>query len=73
MVELTAQDVDEVASVKELVQRLANYTEENDVEVLDVENLRLLESQLEYLHQALSVVVAQKEMRDGAAKDGGDL
>lgn len=59
--ELTEEEVEEVESVRETVLSLINIAEDSDSSVLDEENLRILEVQLDGLHQALSLAVAQKE------------
>lgn len=64
--ELTAEEVDQIEEVRQLVEDLIGYAEENPEGVLDEMNLRILEAQLDGLHQGLSMAVAQK---DGMAED----
>lgn len=57
--ELTAEEVDKIEEVRLIVEDLIDMAD--DSEVLNEENLRLLEAQLDALHQALSMAVAHKE------------
>lgn len=59
--ELTADEVDQIEAVRQTVLDLIEVAETEPNGPLDERNLRILETQLEALHQALSLVVAQKD------------
>lgn len=66
MMDITADDVDEIESVRQTVVELIGVAEDSPDGPLDAQNLRILEAQLDVLHQALSLVVAQKDaIREG--------
>jgi len=78
--ELTAEEVDEIESVRQLVMDLQDYAEKHPDSVLDLENLMILEAQLDGLHQGLSMAVTQKRAiqsdssseKNGQPARGGD-
>lgn len=59
--ELTADDVDQIEEVRQLVEGLIEMAASDEDGVLDEKNLIILEAQLDGLHQALSLAVAQRE------------
>lgn len=63
--DITADDVDRIEAVRQLVEELIEYAEEHQDSVLDERNLRILEAQLDGLHQGLSMAVSQKDALHG--------
>jgi hypothetical protein len=59
--DLTAADVDRIEAVRQTVVELIELAEDEPDGPLDEQNLRILEAQLDALHQSLSLVVAQKD------------
>jgi predicted TPR repeat methyltransferase len=59
--DITEQDVEDIDSARETVNEILAYARENDTDVFRVGNLEVLSAQLDSLHQALSVIVAQKK------------
>jgi nitrogenase molybdenum-iron protein alpha/beta subunit len=74
MVEITTERVDGIEETRLFVEELIEYADEEGSMVLDEENLRLLEAQLDAFHQAMSMAVAQKESlrADEAGDDSGE-
>lgn len=68
--ELTAEQVDTVEATRQLVKDLIEYAEEYEDSPFAVQNLEILEAQLDNLHQALSLIVAQEKAIE--EKYGGD-
>jgi predicted transcriptional regulator len=60
-IELTREKADQIEDVRAFVEALIEYDSREDSPVLDHENLVVLEAQLDGLHQAVSVAVAQKQ------------
>lgn len=69
--ELTAEEVDQIEAVRQTVLDLIEYAEEQPDGLLDEQNLRVLEVQLDALHQALALAVAQKDALSGEDIGGG--
>lgn len=69
--ELTATEVDQVEQVRQMVEDLIEYAEDHPDSVLNERNLRILEAQLDGLHQGLSMAVAQKDALEDVDIGGG--
>lgn len=68
--ELTAEEVDTISEVRDLVGDLEDAAAENPDGPLNEANLVLLYEQLDALHQALSLAVAQKDAMQGVDLGG---
>lgn len=62
--DLSEEQVDKIEEVRQIVESLIEMAEESDSELLDEDNLRILEAQLDALHQGLSMAFLQKEGLD---------
>lgn len=59
--EIDAEDVDDIAAVRDTVEDLIEIADSSDKNPFDEGNLVLLYEQLDALHQALSLMVAQRD------------
>lgn len=67
--DVTEEDVERVHETKELVDDIIEFSDEREETRFDIESLLILREQLDMLHQALSVIVAQK---NALGDDDGD-